>query len=324
MADDMRRKFLILALGVIVALAASVAIGPSGFGLPADAVARSIVLWEIRLPRAILALIVGAGLGVSGAALQSYLKNPLAEPSVLGISGGAAVGGVLAIHTGFAAAFALALPLAGLAGAAIATAGIAVLAGTRSGPMPFLLAGVAVAAVSGALVSLVLNLSRNPFAASESIFWMMGSFVDRSLTHLWLAAPLIILGAILLWRLGAAFDAMTLGDDVAQTLGHDPARVRAYVVAGVALTVGAATAVTGIIGFVGLIVPHLVRGFLGARPSLVVAGSAFGGAMLVLAADIAVRLMAPYADVRVGVLTATLGAPFFLWLVLRMRRGLAA
>ena len=195
------------------------------------------------------------------------------------------------------------------------------LAGVRSGPMQFLLAGVAVAAMCGALVSLVLNLSRNPFAASEAIFWMMGSFTDRSRVHLMLAAPIIAIGSYLLWRLGAAFDAMTLGDEVAETLGHDPGHVRAHVVAGVALTVGAATAVTGIIGFVGLIVPHLVRGYLGARPSHVMAGSAIGGAILVLAADVAVRLMAPYADIRVGVLTATLGAPFFLWLVLRLRRG---
>mgnify|MGYP001240506154 CR=1 FL=1 len=318
-------KRILILLGAMVALAfVQLLVGPGSIGLPPEQAARSLILWEIRMPRAVLALVVGAGLGMAGAALQGYLKNPLAEPSVLGISGGAAVGGVLAIHTGLAATVALSLPLMGLAGAIIATALVAFLAGERSGPLPFILAGVAVASLAGALIALILNLTRNPFAATESIFWLMGSLVDRSRYHLFLASPLILFGMVLLWRQREALDALTLGDEVAHAVGHDLERLRWHIVLGVALTVGAATAVTGIIGFVGLIVPHIMRGLIGPRPSRVLAASAIGGAILVMAADIGVRLIAPMADIRIGVVTATLGAPFFAWLVVRMRRGLSA
>ncbi len=307
--------------GVVVAFVASLAIGAGTFGVPAGP-ARWLILTEVRLPRACFGLLVGAGLGLAGAVLQGYLRNPLAEPGVLGVSGGAALGSVLAIHTGVAGAFALGLPLAGLLGAAVSTAALLVIAGERSGPVTLMLAGVAIASLTAAGVSLALNLASNPFAAAEAIFWMMGSLADRSTTQLYLAGPLIGLGIAVLLRLGRSLDALTLGDDVAKTLGIDVVALRRAVVVGTALVVGASTAVTGMIGFVGLVVPHVLRSWTEHRPSQLLRASALGGAMLLLAADVVTRLLAPYVDVRIGVLTALIGAPFFLWLVVRMRTEL--
>ena len=232
---------------------------------------RAIIFKEIRLPRAILGALVGGALGLSGAALQGYLRNPLAEPSLVGVSGGAALGAVLAIHLGLAAVFAFALPLGGLAGAAVAMLAVVALAGVHGGPVTLILAGLAVSAIATALISLALNLSQNPFAAVEMVLWMMGSLTDRSLTQVWLAAPLMLLGMALLLGVGRALDALTLGEDAAASLGIDLARTRLAVVAGTALSVGAATAVTGIIGFVGLLVPHVLRPFAGHRPALLAA-----------------------------------------------------
>jgi iron complex transport system permease protein len=308
-----------LAAATVVMAIASLLIGPTGIGWPAPGPAAALILYEIRLPRALLGLLVGAALGAAGAALQGYLRNPLAEPGVLGVSGGAAFGAVLAIHTGLAASAALALPFAGFVGAAAAAALLLALAVGRADPVTLLLSGVAVSALTGAATSLALNLSANPFAASEAVFWMMGSLADRSLTQLALAGPLMLAGVAMLLRLGAALDALSLGDDVAATLGRDAHRDRLHLVTGVSLAVGAATAVTGIIGFIGLIVPHLLRHRVGARPSALIAASAFGGAILLLVADAVTRLLAPIADIRVGVLTALVGAPFFLWLLVRHR-----
>lgn len=319
---DRTTIWLLLAVGgaFILALLA----GPGYFGVRGVSEVQQLILWEIRLPRALLGVLVGAGLGVAGAALQGYLRNPLAEPGVIGVSGGAALGAVIAIHSGLAGVFPLALPVAGLLGAVAATLLVTLLAGERSGAVPLILAGVAVAALASALVSLVLNLSRNPFAAAESIFWMMGSLADRSQAHVMLAGPLIGLGIVLLLRLGRTLDALTLGEAAAESMGEDLARARRLLVAGVALAVGAATAVTGIVGFVGLVVPHILRPVVGHRPSRLLPASALGGAVLVLIADALVRLMSPIVDIRIGVLTAVLGAPFFLWLIVKLRRELAA
>lgn len=318
------RSTLWLVIAVFVAFVLAVLAGPGYLGVQGAGDVKRLILWEIRLPRALLGGLVGAGLGVAGAALQGYLRNPLAEPGIIGVSGGAALGAVIAIHSGLAGAFPLALPVAGLLGAVGATLLVTLLAGERSGAVPLILAGVAVAALASALVSLVLNLSRNPFAAAESIFWMMGSLADRSLIHVMLSGPLIGLGIVLLLRLGRTLDALTLGDAAAESMGEDLTRARRLLVAGVALSVGAATAVTGIIGFVGLVVPHVLRPIVGHRPSRLLLASALGGAVLVMVADALVRLMSPILDIRIGVLTAVLGAPFFLWLIVKLRRELAA
>ncbi len=312
-----------LALIALLALLLSLAVGPTGALIDAAPGARALIFWEIRLPRALLGALVGGALGLSGAALQGYLRNPLAEPSLVGVSGGAALGAVVAIHLGLTHALALALPLGGLIGAVTAMAAVMALAGTRGGPVTLILAGLAVSAFATALISLALNLSANPFASVEMVFWMMGSLADRSLTHVWLAAPLIIAGLLLLVRAARALDALTLGEDAAASLGIDLSRTRLMIVTGTALSVGAATAVTGVIGFVGLIVPHALRPLAGHRPGLLLPASALGGAALLLVADVALRLLQPIADLRIGVLTALFGAPFFVWLVLRTRRELA-
>ena len=306
----------------MLAFLLSLWVGPQRFGLPAAADAAHLVFYEIRLPRAVLGFFVGAALGTSGAVLQGYLRNPLAEPGLIGISGGASLGAVIAIHSGLAARFALALPLGGLAGAALATLAMVGLAGARSSPTTLILAGVAVSSIAAALTSLALNLSPNPFASVEMVYWLMGSLTDRSLIHVWLAAPLIIVGLAMLLSTSRDLEALTLGEDAAQNLGLDASALRFKIIAGTALAVGGATAVTGAIGFAGLIVPHLLRPFVGESPGRLLVPSLFGGAALILIADIVLRLVSPQADLRLGVVTSLLGAPFFLWLVLKTRREL--
>lgn len=323
-------RLLLPALSVLVLalFCASLLIGPAALGLGESLRALLTgeggpvvqVMQEIRLPRAILGLLVGAALGLSGAAMQGFLRNPLAEPGLIGVSASAALGAVLALQTGLAAAFALALPLAALAGAGIASALMLILAGPRGGALALILAGVAISALAGAASSLVLNLSPNPFAAAEIVYWMMGSLADRSFTHVWLAAPLILAGMALLLTLGRGLDAMTLGEDAAESLGFRPARMRLVLILGTAAAVGASVAVAGAIGFVGLVVPHILRPLVGARPSRLLPAAALGGAAVLLAADVATRLIAPERDLKLGVLTALVGAPFFLHLIWSMRR----
>lgn len=322
-----RALSLMLVLMVAACFAVSLLIGPAGLAplqalsalLRGDELAETLVMREIRLPRAILAALVGAALGLAGAALQGYLRNPLAEPGLIGVSGAAAFGAVLALQTGFAALHVLALPGAALVGAVVAVLVILALAGPRGGSITLILAGIAVSALAGALTSLVLNLSPNPFAASEIVFWMMGSLQDRSMTHVWLAAPFILLGGALLLAQGRKFNALTLGEDAAASMGVHLGRLRLALVLGVASTVGAATAVAGAIGFVGLVVPHILRPLVGARPSALLPASALGGAVLVLMADIAVRVILPTRDLKLGVLTAIVGAPLFLHLIYKTR-----
>ena len=315
-----------LALAVAALFALSLLVGPAGIGageslsaLLGDHGALSMVMREIRLPRAILAVMVGASLGLAGAAMQGYLRNPLAEPGLIGVSGAAALGAVIALQTGFATAFALALPVSALGGALGAVLLILTLAGPDGSALALILAGVAISALVGALTSLVLNLSPNPFAANEIVFWMMGSLADRSFAHVAMALPVMALGWALLASLGRGLDALTLGEDAAASMGINLPRLRLRLVAGVACVVGAATAVAGAVGFVGLVVPHVLRPLVGARPSRLLPASALGGAAVVLAADVAVRLIAPDQDLKLGVLTALIGAPFFLHLIWRLR-----
>lgn len=322
------RVLLPLAALCAALMLASLLIGPAGAGLAESLSALwtgdgalGLVMREIRAPRAVLGFMVGASLGLSGAAMQGYLRNPLAEPGLIGVSASAALGAVIALQTGFATAFALALPVAALAAALVAVGLIALMAGPGGGSLVLILAGVAISALAGALTSLVLNLSPNPFAANEIVFWMMGSLADRSWLHVAIAAPFMALGAALVAGTGRGLDALTLGEDAAASLGINLPRLRLRLVLGIAAMVGAATAVAGAIGFVGLVVPHLLRGAVGARPGRLLAASALGGAALVLAADIAVRLVLPGRDLKLGVVMALIGAPVFLHLIWRQRRG---
>lgn len=323
----MTRVGAVLGVAVLALFAASLLIGPARIGAAeslralviGDGGPLTLVMREIRLPRALLAILIGASLGLAGAAMQGYLRNPLAEPGLIGVSGSAALGAVLAIHTGLSASFALGLPLAALTGAFLGVVLVMSLAGPRGTSLTLILAGIAISALAAALTSLVLNLSPNPFAANEIVFWMMGSLTDRSMTHVWLALPFIVLGGVVLARLGRGLDALTLGEDAAQAMGVRVDRLRLQLVVGTAFVVGAGTAVAGAIGFVGLVIPHILRPFVGAHPSRLLWASALGGAVMLLAADIAVRVILPGRDLKLGVLTAMVGAPLFLHLILKMR-----
>lgn len=280
----------------------------------------ALILLELRLPRALLASLVGASLGMAGAALQGLLRNPLAEPGVIGISACAALGSVLAFYSGLSGAFALALPLGGLIGAALSVLLLYAIAGQGASTLTLILAGIAVNSFAGALTALALNLAPSPYAAYEIMFWLLGSVADRSLEHIALAAPFMLIGWALILTTGRALDALTLGEDVAHSLGFDLKRVRLRLVLGTAACVGAGVAFTGAIGFVGLVVPHLLRNFVGGLPSSLLALSALGGAVLTLAADLLVRLIEHGVELKLGVVTALIGAPFLCWLVLQARR----
>lgn len=324
----MIRLAFVLITAVLLLFVASLTIGPANVPL-SDSLAAlfsddygplTLVMREIRLPRAILAIVIGAGLGLAGAAMQGYLRNPLAEPGLIGVSGSAALGAVLAIHTGLSASSILALPFAALAGAVTGVVLIMILAGPRGGSLTLILAGIAISALAGALTSLVLNLSPNPFAANEIIFWMMGSLADRSMLHVWLALPFFLAGAALIATTARGLDALTLGEDAAETMGINLSRLRILLVLGTAAIVGGGTAVAGAIGFVGLVVPHILRPMVGANPARLLWASALGGAVMLQLADVAVRLILPARDLKLGVVTALVGAPLFLHLIYKTRK----
>ncbi len=321
----------LLAALFVAAFLASLLVGPAGLPLSTafqalfsnENPAAALVMREIRMPRAILAALIGGTLGLTGAVLQGFLRNPLADPNILGISSSAALGAVLVIYTGLSATFALALPLAAMAGALLAVMVIYTLSGSHAGTLTLILAGLAISTFAGAMTTLVLNLSPNPYAALEIVYWMLGSLTDRSWTHVLLAAPFIVAGSLLLALSARALDALTLGADVAASLGIDLPRTRTLIVLGAAMAIGAATAVAGAIGFIGLVVPHVLRPLVGRQPSRLLPASAIAGASLLLLADVAVRVIAPARDIKLGVLTALIGAPFFVWLVLKTRREMA-
>ena len=330
--DQNRRYYgLLLALGVIlIALfAISLLTGPSSISLmqglsglfgagDSDTV---LIMQQLRLPRALLGLMIGLTLGLSGAALQGYLRNPLAEPGLLGVSSSASLGAVLALYSGLSLMLPLSLPLMALGFAFVAVILVQFLAGRSGSTITVILAGVAVSAFSGALTSLALSLAPNPFALMEIVFWMLGSLNDRSMMHVWLVLPFMALGWVMLLFSGRSLDALTLGQETAASMGVDLRKVQFLVVAGTAVSVGAATAVAGSIGFIGLVVPHILRPLIGSRPSHLLPASALGGAVMLLAADIFVRLILPEKDLKLGVLTALIGAPFFLHLVWKLRKG---
>lgn len=276
-----------------------------------------LILTELRLPRALLALLVGATLGLAGAVLQGLLRNPLAEPALLGVSGGAALGAVIAIYFGLSAVFALAVPMLGIVGAL--AAGALAFALGRGGTLSLILAGAAVSGLAGAGLALALNFAPSPYAAYEIMTWLLGSLADRDWHQLALAAPFLLVGWAALAATAPALDALTLGEVQAESLGVDLARTRLLALAGTACAVGAATAITGTIGFIGLVAPHLVRPFVGHQPSRTLLPAALLGAMLLLLADIATRAIPTAVELKLGVLTSVIGTPFFLWLVIRLR-----
>jgi iron complex transport system permease protein len=311
-------------LAVLVAGAVVFSIVAGKVWLPWDAWSSSdprwLIIMELRFPRTVLALTVGAALGLSGAAMQGYLRNPLADPGLFGISSGAALGAIVSIYLGFAAS-AVVLPFFALGGAAAAMLTLGMLAGRSGSLILFALAGMMLASVAGALSTLVLSLSPNPFVASEIVNWLMGALTDRSWDDVRVTVPAAILGAVLLAFTGRSLDALTLGEQAARSMGVNPRRLQWLVALGIGLCVGAAVASAGIIGFVGLMVPHMVRPLVGARPSAMLLPSALGGALLILVADSLVRVAPTVSELHLGIAMAMLGGPFFFHMLMRMRRS---
>ena len=283
--------------------------------------ATSIVV-HLRLPRVLLAITVGAGLAGAGAVFQGLLRNPLADPYIVGVSGGAAFGATLAITTGLAAGALgiAATPLLAFAGALAATTVVYGLA-RRGGETPvedLLLAGVAVSAFLAALVTWL------QLAGGESlqrvIFWLMGGFSGRGWPHLAMAAPSVLVGLGVAWLFGRDLNAMLLGDETAQSLGVEVGATRRVLIAASSLMAAAAVAAAGLIGFIGLIVPHLLRLAVGPDHRRLIPAAALGGAILLVLADMLARSAIMSTELPVGVLTAAMGAPFFLFVLLRERR----
>lgn len=280
-----------------------------------------VIVQEIRAPRIVLAAMIGASSGLAGAALQGLFRNPLADPGILGISSSAALGAVIALYFGLSAVWPLALPGASMAGAAVATLGLYLLAARNATTLTLVLAGVAISGLAIALTSLAMNLSPNPFALAELVDWLLGSVKDRSFADVTLVLPFMIAGTMLLLAAGRGLDALTLGEDVARSLGIGLGRLRGQIIGGTALAVGSGVAVSGGIGFVGLVCPHLVRPLVGHQPRHVLLPSALAGAALLVAADILVRLISVGPELMLGVVTALVGTPFFFWLILKTGRG---
>ena len=327
-----RRARVLAALGVLVALLVLLSLGivpvrlspltviDALFGGGSDV--QQVIVREIRLPRTILGFAIGAILGLSGAALQGLLRNPLASPSLFGAPQSAAFGAVLVISLGLADVRSWALPVAAIAAAFASVFALLAVAGRNAGLLILILAGLAISSLAGAATALVMNLSSNPFVILEIAFWLLGSLEDRSFRHVVLALPFIVAGAVMLWSQRHAFRALSLGEETAQSLGVDVGRLRLSVITGVALGVGGGVAVSGSIGFIGLVAPHLMRPLIGHDPARLLIPSALTGSALLLAADIAVRVIPSTSDIKVGVLTSIIGVPFFLYLIMRERRAL--
>jgi len=291
-----------------------------GDALHNDPTVISLILTEVRLPRTLIALFAGATLGLCGAAMQGLLRNPLASPGLIGSASGAALGAVATLYFGLGTSLWLALPAGGISGSLAATLLVYLLAGQNAGTATLILAGVAINSLALAVISLLLNLAPSPYAVREIVLWMLGSIADHGMDDLWIMLPGTLLGWLLLAGSGRSLDALTLGEETARSMGVALTRLRWRIFIAVALAVGSAVSITGSIGFIGLVVPHLLRPLVGFQPGRLLPVSALGGAILLLAADISVRLLPGSDELKVGVLTSLVGAPFFLYLIIRSRR----
>lgn len=289
------------------------------FGL-ADA-GDTLVIWQIRLPRALAAFVVGAALGASGAALQGLLRNPLADPGVLGVSASASLGATFALYYGFAALSPWALPAAAILGALASTALITFVAIRTRSVVTLILVGVGLSSFSGAAMSLLMNLAPNPFSLSDMINWMLGSVANRSFDDLKMASPFLFLGLIILFSFRRGLSALTLGEEAASGIGVDLRRLRIAVVTGAGLTAGAAVSIAGAIGFVGIVAPHLIRPFVAHDPARSLLPSALLAGIILVLADIAVRLLPTSSELKLGVVAALIGAPAFAWIAAQRRSG---
>lgn len=314
----------LLAVLLLLAFVAALQQGPVALDWMAaltapDTTIDSVILWQVRLPRQLLAICVGATLGIAGAALQGLLRNPLAGPDLVGVTNCAALGAVLTLYFGLAGLAWFALPLGGMLGAGLSVLVVYLLSGRNAGVLTLILAGMAINAIVSSLIALALNFAENPFAMSEIVYWLLGSLANRSANDLLAALPFMLAGWLVLLSCGRFLDALSLGEETARSLGFNVTALRWRVVFGVALCVGAAVSVSGSIGFVGLVMPHLLRPWVGYEPRRLLAASALGGALLLVVADMAVQWLSPARELKVGVITALIGGPFFLHLIYKTR-----
>jgi iron complex transport system permease protein len=275
------------------------------------------ILIQLRLPRTLAALTTGGVLGLSGAVLQGFLRNPLADASLLGIGPGAALFAVIAISLGLASANFFVVPVFAIMGAIITILFLNIFLSGQYSPLRLILAGIALNSLYGALTALILNLSDNPYAMMQMLFWLFGSYADISLLHMLMALPFMVVGCYLLWKTGPLLNALSLGEDMAKTLGFSLKKGYLSLILGTGLAIGVSVALCGIIGFIGLVVPHIMRIFFGSKPSKILIPSAIGGGCLSLLADITVRLLPCHMELKVGVMTSLIGAPFFIYLLYR-------
>lgn len=326
-----RRLITLLILASLAALFAACWLGstPMGAGRIIAALTGSgtqsdqIIIWAIRLPRALAAFCVGAALGISGAALQGLLRNPLAEPGVLGVSASASLLASLSIYYGVAALSPWVLPLAAIIGALLATALIAMAALRISSVVTLILIGVGLSSFAGALMSLLINFAPNPFTLSDVMTWMLGSVANRSFADIGFSAPFMLLGIGLLLMSRRGLSALTLGEEAAQGMGLDLTRQRVLTVLGAGLATGGAVALAGAIGFIGIIAPHLIRPLTGHDPARALIPSAVLAGLCLVLADIAIRLIPTTNELKLGVAIALIGAPVFIWIAAqRHTRGL--
>ena len=318
---------LALAMTAVVALAAACFLGTTPMGAPRVLAAflgqapigDSLVIWQIRLPRAVAAFVVGAALGASGAAMQGLLRNPLAEPGVLGVSASASLGATFVLYYGFADAWGYTVPVAAITSASAASALIALVAVHTSSVVTLILVGVGLSSFAGAAMSLLMNLAPNPFSLADMVNWMLGSVANRSIDDLALAAPFMAIGLVVLFATRRGLSALTLGEEAAVGVGLNLRRQRLAVVLGTGLTTGAAVAIAGAIGFVGIIAPHIVRPRVGHDPARSLLPSALLAGVVLVLADIAVRLLPTSSELKLGVVAAFIGAPVFVWITLQRR-----
>ncbi len=308
-------------LGVLIVLAlgsGDLALTPSQVvaGLFKQDELASTVVWQIRLPRVLVAVLVGAALAGSGLVMQAYFRNSLASPGLLGVSAGGAAGAVVAIACGLASVSLWFLPAAAMVGAFAATFAVIGLARGGASTERLLLAGVALNALLGAVTSYVLSHHTITFERNAQVlFWLLGGLEDRTWEHVWMAAPVVVF-SMLLWPLGRPMDLLSLGEREAQSLGVDVGSLRRKLLVFSTILTALATAVAGTVGFVGLIVPHVLRLLVGPEHRRLVPLSIVTGAAFVLACDLIGKSL---GGLRVGIVTSLIGGPFFIWLLRRTR-----
>ena len=290
------------------------------FGNPDDPL--TIIVRELRLPRVILGIVVGAAMGLSGAALQGVLRNPLADPGVVGVSASAALGAVIAIHLGAASIWPMLIPIFAMAGALVATFILFIISARESSVLMLILVGIGISSLAMAAISLVMNLAESPMTIRDMIMWMLGSLENRMVSDLLLALPFILFGWLMMINIGQGLNALSVGEDTAQTMGINIKGLKLRVVVGSAISVGAAVAVCGSIGFVGLVVPHMVRALISNEPGRILLPSALMGGLLLTLADLVTRIPQLSTDLRLGVVTSLIGAPAFLYIIYQTRKNM--